>query len=91
MEVNLLSQMMIPLQFWNRLANEFARGRNGRAVLVNERLDRSDSCGRNNSYLHEYAATSDVTKALEHQIELAARIANRIKSVSATLCTLANI
>lgn len=79
---------MILLQFWNRLANEFARGRNPR---VNERLDRSDSCGRNNSYLHEYAATSDVTKALEHQIELPARIANRIKSVSATLCTLANV
>lgn len=78
---------MILLQFWNRLANEFARGRNPRAALVNERLD----CGRNNSYLHEYAATSDVTKALEHQIELPARIANRIKSVSATLCTLANV
>lgn len=90
MEINLLSQMIL-LQFWNRLANEFARGRNPRAALVNERLDRSDSCGRNNSYLHEYAATSDVTKALEHQIELPARIANRIKSVSATLCTLANV
>lgn len=58
--------------------------------VVNERNDhRDDGCTLgNNSYLHEYVA-SDMTEALDHQIELAARIANRIKSLSATLHTLA--
>lgn len=43
---------------------------------------------RNNSYLHEYVF-SDVEEALEHQIELTGRSANRIKSLSATLHSLA--
>ena len=56
-----------------------------------ERRDRSDCRGNTyviRIYMNTVRQRSDVTKALEHQIELAARIANRIKSLSATLCTL---
>lgn len=56
-----------------------------------ERCDRSDCRGNMyviRIYMNTVLQRLDVTKALEHQIELAARIANRIKSLSATLCTL---